>query len=75
MYIAKSIKIYFKSQLQDEMEILGLGLFIAVIAYLLAGIFNDSVVSVAPIFWAVLGMGVAINGKVIKCNSDCEQEY
>ena len=75
MYIAKSVKIYFKSQLQDEMEILGLGLFIAVIAYLLAGIFNDSVVSVAPIFWAVLGMGVAINGKVIKCNSDCEQEY
>ena len=36
-------------------------MFAAVVGYLGAGIFNDSVVSVAPIFWILLGCGIAVN--------------
>lgn len=42
------------------------GIFAAVIGYLIAAIFNDSVVSVAPIFWILLGIGFASH-RLMKC--------
>lgn len=61
MYIVKSFKIYYNSSFKDFNSIAGLGIFVAVIGYLGAAIFNDSVVSVAPVFWVLLGMGISIN--------------
>lgn len=66
MYLYKSAKIYFKNTLESELEIFGIGLFIAVIGYLVTGIFNDSVVSVAPVFFAIMGTGVAVNLEIEK---------
>ena len=35
--------------------------FSAIVSYCVAGIFNDSVVPVAPVFWVLLGLGIAMN--------------
>lgn len=43
-----------------EKDALGLACFMAVIAYLGAGFFNDSVLSVAPIFWVFFGLAIAV---------------
>jgi hypothetical protein len=40
---------------------LSVGLFSAVIGYLGTGFFNDSIVSVAPVFWVLFAMGISIN--------------
>jgi O-antigen ligase len=61
MYFIKSFKIYYRSKFDDFNSIAGLAVFVAVVGYLGAGIFNDSVVSVAPVFWVLLGMGISIN--------------
>jgi len=61
MYIIKSCKIYYNNSFKDFNSIAGLGIFVAVVGYLGAGMFNDSVVSVAPVFWILLGMGISIN--------------
>lgn len=61
IYIVDSIKLYALKSKFTENEIMGISVFLAVIGYLFAGIFNDSVISVAPIFWVVLGVGVAVN--------------
>lgn len=61
IYIVDSIKLYALKSKFTENEIMGISVFLAVIGYLFAGIFNDSVISVAPIFWIVLGVGVAVN--------------
>ncbi|MBU3143479.1 O-antigen ligase [Clostridium sp. CF012] len=61
MYLIKSFKIYYNSSFNDFISIAGLGIFVAVVGYLGAAIFNDSVVSVAPVFWILLGMGISIN--------------
>ena len=61
IYIVDSIKLYALKSKFTETEIMGISVFLAVIGYLFAGIFNDSVISVAPIFWIVLGVGVAVN--------------
>ena len=39
----------------------GTAIFLAIIAYLGTGVFNDSIVSVAPVFWTLLGLGIACN--------------
>lgn len=61
IYIFDSLKLYAFKNEYDKSQIIGIGTCLGVIGYLFAGIFNDSVVSVAPVFWIVLGVGVAIN--------------
>lgn len=68
-YITESIKLYaFKKEYTNK-QVVGIAATLAIVAYLGAGIFNDSVVSVAPIFWILLGLGIAVNhlnGKVLE---------
>ena len=40
---------------------MGAAVMLGIIGYLAAGLFNDSVVHVAPVFWILLGTGVALN--------------
>lgn len=66
VYIVQSTKLYALRSYYQERHIVGMALMLAVVSYLVAGVFNDSVVSVAPIFWTILGSGMAINFLNIK---------
>lgn len=61
LYIIKSLRIYIKNSYTDLLSQIGVSIFVAVVGYLGAAFFNDSVISVAPFFWVLLGMGVGIN--------------
>lgn len=62
IYIIDSFKLYaFKNDYIDRTQMLGAITSLGIVGYLFAGIFNDSVVSVAPVFWILLGVGVALN--------------
>lgn len=61
MYFIQSMKIYLCGEFNSNYKVYGLGIFVAVCGYLGAGFFNDSVVSVAPVFWILLGIGISIN--------------
>jgi hypothetical protein len=63
-YLIDSFKLYIKKNLDSFVDYIGAAIFLSIIAYLVAGIFNDSVVSVAPLFWVLLGMGISINRTV-----------
>ena len=64
-YIVQSLKLYaFKERYCEVDEAVGIGVMLAVMGYLGAAFFNDSVVSVAPIFWILLGCGMAVNYRV-----------
>lgn len=39
---------------------MSIGIFVAICGYLVAGLFNDSVVSVAPVFWILWGLGIGL---------------
>ncbi len=60
-YLLESGKLYWNSKFCSFSEIAGVGILAAVVAYLVAAVFNDSVVAVAPVFWGLLGMGIAAN--------------
>lgn len=61
VYGIDSLKLYLLGSKAHFMRWVGTACIAAVFGYALAGFFNDSIVSVAPIFWAILGMGVGIN--------------
>ncbi len=61
IYITSSLILYSKLSLDSMGKLVGISCFLSVIGYLAAAIFNDSVISVAPIFWIILGLGIGIN--------------
>ena len=60
-YIIDSLRLYALRSYYSSQEIMGIATALGIVGYLGAGVFNDSVISVAPIFWILLGVGVAIN--------------
>ncbi len=69
-YIIWSIKLYWKNQFEDFTSIVGVGIFLGICGFLAAAMVNDSTVSVAPMFWGLLGVGIAINLKLDKQAQD-----
>ncbi len=60
-YLIDSFRLYALRKTYSTQQTVGAALALAIIGYLGAGFFNDSIVSVAPIFWTLFGVGVAIN--------------
>lgn len=60
-YFVQSVRIYRRVRLHGVFTWTGFGLFAAVLTYLIAGIANDSNVCTAPVFWGILGLGIAVN--------------
>jgi O-antigen ligase len=64
IYFIDSMKLYFKRVNTTFLEHMGVGSLAGVFSYLGAGFFNDQVISVAPLFYVLLGLGIAINSLV-----------
>lgn len=60
-YFVTGFRIYRKAAYQDGMEVVGAGLLLATFTYMVISFLNDSTVAVAPIFWIMMGIGIAIN--------------
>ncbi len=63
-YFIDCLKLYWKNNYDQYLSFIGVGLFAAVIGYLILGITNDSCVTVSPIFYTLVGMGLGINYKL-----------
>ena len=66
MYFIDSMKIYWKRDLTSYLDYMGVGCVTAMISYLGAGMFNDQIISVAPVFYVLVGLGIAINDIIKK---------
>ena len=61
LYFIKGLKLYWKRPLVTVTEKIGLAVMVAMFGYMVTGIANDSTVAVAPVFWGMLGLGMAVN--------------
>ena len=63
MYLAQSIRLYIKKSFADNdfLAFVGIGIMFGLFGFLVAGLVNDSTVSVMPMFYGLLGCGIAIN--------------
>lgn len=65
-YVIHSIRIYRRVDLHNRLSWVGFGFFAAVLVYLLAAFANDSNVCTAPVFWGMLGLGLAVNRMLVE---------
>lgn len=54
----------------NNKRIIAAGILLSIIGYCVAGIFNDSVVAVSPIFWMLLGFGMRLSSEFTGCHAD-----
>jgi O-antigen ligase len=65
-YLVQSVRIYRRVDLHESISWVGFGLFAAVLVYMIVGIANDSNVCTAPMFWGMLGLGLATNRMIVE---------
>lgn len=69
IYFISSVKVYIKSRFCTDLQKYGVACFVGTISYIVLGISNDSSITVAPIFWTIIGLGIKIN-RLIKDELD-----
>ena len=65
-YFISSVRIYFKQRLDSLPVIMGFSIMLGTMGYMISGLANDSTVTVSPLFWALMGVGIAINCRIKK---------
>lgn len=73
LYFADSFRLYWKLEYQSFLHFAGAGILIGVCGFLAAAMVNDSSVSVMPLFYGLLGTGIAINRIIRRENSRSEK--
>jgi O-antigen ligase len=66
IYFVASFKILYKNNINTYLRQIGAGIQVGTTGYFISGLANDSTVTVAPVFWGLLGIGIAINVILIK---------
>ncbi len=61
VYIVDSLKLYALKKEYSKGDCYGVACMVAIIGYLGAGFFNDSVPVISPVFWVLIGAGFAVN--------------
>jgi len=63
MYFISCIRLYIRGRFNSLYAQVGIAIFIGTLAYMVAGLSNDSSITTAPIFWTLIGVGIAVNYK------------
>lgn len=58
-YFIRMLRSY--SQLEPTLQVFSIAIFTGILSYCITGLFTDTTVSVSPIFWIFLGLGLRIS--------------
>lgn len=65
IYLVDFIKLYRKTDIKDPIVFTGIAIFTGVTAYMIHALANDSSVNTATLFWVAMGLGYAVNKKIV----------
>lgn len=60
-YICQSFRLFWNRKIESFLDYSGLGIALGICGFLVTGLVDDSTVSVMPLFYGLLGTGIAIN--------------
>lgn len=63
MYFISSLKLYIRSDFDSYYSKVGVSILVGTFSYMISGLANDSTITVAPLFWAFIGLGIVVNAK------------
>jgi len=61
LYAVQSIRLFWRKKYDSFIDYTGVGIFLGIMGFAATGMVDDSSVSVMPMFYGLLGTGVAIN--------------
>jgi hypothetical protein len=67
-YFIQSIKLYFNNSYNTRTSVYGMVIFISSISFMISAISNDSSITVSPVYWCCIGVGLAANMMIKKTN-------
>lgn len=70
IYLLECLSLYWKQRAEGFLQYMGIAVMVAVIGYLISGIINDSTITVAPVYWCLMGIGLAVNHLVKKSREE-----
>lgn len=65
-YLIQSVRLYRNRAIDSFTSMIGLGIMLGTFDYMIIAAANDSNVTTAPMFWVLLGSGMAINKMLIE---------
>lgn len=63
-YFISSLRIYFRQRLDNTLAIFGFAIMLGTLGYMISGLMNDSTITIAPLYWAMMGVGIGINHRI-----------
>lgn len=61
IYVVECFRLYFAKKFSLGIEWMGVAIFLGTVGFLAAGLANDSLIVVSPVFYFMLGAGKAVN--------------
>lgn len=61
LYTVGTFRLYFARGRKGFLPNMGICVFLGITGYMVAGLANDATITVAPLYWALLGIGFTIN--------------
>ncbi len=74
IYFVKSCKLYCFREYRKPEEWMGFALFLSSVGFMAAGLANDSLIVVTPVFYVLLGAGMAVNHKLCPKKTETKNE-
>lgn len=65
-YFVQSVRIYRRARLRQGVTWIGFGILTGTLNYMVISLANDSNVNTAPVFWVMMGLGMAVNRVVVR---------
>lgn len=63
-YFISSIRLYFRQRLDTPLTAVGFAIMLATLGYMISGLANDSTITIAPLYWGLMGIGIGINHRI-----------
>ena len=67
-YFYSSLKLYLKADKSKYLPLVGIGILCGTFGYMVVGMLNDSMVVISPLYWTLIGIGLAINFMIKRDN-------
>lgn len=61
MYFISTLRLCWNNTFETYMSQISAAILVGTIGYMISGLFNDSTITVSPVFWALMGVGLAVN--------------
>lgn len=68
-YFISGLRLYFRQRFDSLLTVTGFSIMIGTMGYMISGLANDSTITVAPLYWAMLGIGIGINHRIRSAQS------